>query len=126
MAGAYVDAPRLVGMRQHLRELGFEVTSRWIDKAAGGKPYEAEFKDEAKVDYADIDRADFLILDSFGKSRGGREWEGGYATGKGKRVIVVGPVVHPFHSMCQLKFASWPEALSYLATRLEHGDVREN
>lgn len=126
MAGAYVDAERLVGVKRRMQEIGFEVTSRWIGKAAAGKPYESDFSDEAKVDYADIDKADFLIIDTFGKTRGGREWEGGYAIGKGKRVMVVGPVIHPFHAMCRLRFPDWEAALAYLAQRLEHGDVRED
>jgi hypothetical protein len=128
MAGAWVDAPRLSGVRQRLKELGFEITSQWIDLALGGRPYTIDkigMAKEARRDYADIDKADFLILDTFGPSKGGREWEGGYAIGRGKRVMRVGPAITPFHEL-PLAFEDWDMCLGYLATALEHADVREN
>ena len=39
MAGAWIDAARLVGMRQRLKEIGIESTSQWLDLAMGGRPY---------------------------------------------------------------------------------------
>lgn len=127
MAGAWVDAKRLAGPRQQLRELGFEVTSEWLDLALNGKPYEGGHEKEARRDYANIDKADFLIIDTLSTgTRGGREWEGGYATGRGKRVMRVGPSIIPFHSVLHKVFPDWESCLTYLATALEHADVREN
>jgi hypothetical protein len=80
---------------------------------------------EARRDYGDIDRAHFMILDTFGPSKGGREWEGGYAIGKGKRVLRVGPAIIPFHQL-PLSFEDWDACLAHLANSLEHADVREN
>lgn len=127
MAGAWVDSKRLQGARQRLREIGFEVTSTWLDIALSGKPYEGDHEKEARRDYADIDRADFLIIDTLSTgTRGGREWEGGYATGRGKRVMRVGPSIIPFHAALPLTFPTWDACLAHLATALEHSDVREN
>ena len=128
VAGAWVDAARLAGVRQQLQEIGLEVTSQWIDLALGGRPYTIDqpgMLKEARRDYGDIDKADFLIIDTFGASKGGREWEGGYAIGRGKRVMRVGPAITPFHEL-PLTFDDWSAAITYLATSLEHADVRQN
>jgi hypothetical protein len=128
LAGAWVDAARLVGCRQRLTEIGFECTSQWLEFSLSGRPYTIDstgMQREARRDYADIDRAHFMILDTFGSSKGGREWEGGYCIGKGKRVMRVGPAVTPFHQL-PLSFDSWDALIAHLATALEHADVRQN
>lgn len=122
VAGAWVDMPRLREMRDELTKLGFVVTSRWMEQV--GRDYsgtENEFIKEAQKDLEDIDKADFLIVDTFGETRGGREWETGYAYGRGKRVLRVGPIRNPFHTRAALAFIDWTGALSYLAVALEHG-----
>jgi hypothetical protein len=127
LAGAWADMHRLRERRADLVALGLHVTSRWMDQI--GRDYSAttpEFKLEAKKDYEDIDRASFLIIDTMGASRGGREWEAGYATGRGKRVVRVGPIVTPFHSTVNLGFETWNDCLLYFAQALEHADERNN
>ena len=127
IAGAWVDMPRLREMRDEMTKLGFIVTSRWMDQV--GRDYSAtvpEFVKEANKDLEDIDKADFLIVDTFGETRGGREWESGYAHGRGKRLLRVGPIRNPFHTKAALAFDDWTGALSYLAVALEHADARDN
>jgi hypothetical protein len=85
-----------------------------------------DFEQEARRDYHDIDKSDFLLIDTFGASRGGREWEGGYATGQGKRVVRVGPVITPFHAVVNLSFPDWAACVAYFATAMEVADVRNN
>lgn len=122
MAGAYADRPRLRLMRAKLEELGFIVTSRWLSNT---DVYGLEIT-EATTDVSDINRSDFVITDTFGPSRGGRDFECGYAYGINKRVLRVGPVVNPFNNLAKLAFRDWDELLVHLATATEHADVRKN
>lgn len=125
IAASWTQRHRLRGVRDQLVELGLSVTSTWIDANHGytDKPFPAE----AGRDYRQIDKADFLILDTTDtESQGGRDWEAGYATGRGKRVLRVGPSITPFHTTVNLGFESWSACLGHLATALEHADVRNN
>lgn len=122
MAGSYADRPRLRLMRAKLEELGFIVTSRWLNNT---DDYGLEIT-EATNDVGDINRSDFVITDTFGASRGGRDFECGYAYGINKRVLRVGPVVNPFNNLAKQVFADWDALLAHLATSMEHADVRRN
>lgn len=122
MAGAYADRPRLRTMRAKLEELGFIVTSRWLNNV---DEYGLAIT-EATNDVSDIDRSNFVVVDTFGPSRGGRDFECGYAYGIGKRVIRVGPIVNPFNNLAKLSFDNWDSLFAHLATSLEHADARNN
>lgn len=132
IAASWQNRFRLRETRKRLADLNIRVTSQWIDFDRGYGTGEgmthAEDLQEANRDYHDIDTADFLIIDTTDtNSRGGRDWEGGYATGRGKRVIRVGPVITPFHARVNLGFESWDACLSYLATAMvERADARSN
>lgn len=121
IAASWQNRFRLRDVRQRLAELGVKVTSRWIDF---DREYcDGDFQLEARRDYADIDKASCLIIDTTDEaSRGGREWEAGYATGRGIRVIRVGPVITPFHAAVKLAFPDWNRLLAHFATAIEHGD----
>lgn len=127
---AYIAAswPRreyLRGIRIQLRALGIRVSSQWLDSVNAYD--EGDFVAEAKRDYGDLDRADFVILDTTDMdTRGGRDWEAGYATGKGKRLIRVGPIITPFHAGIKLGFGGWASCVAHLASAIEHSDVRNN
>lgn len=122
MAGAYADRPRLRLMRGKLEDLGFVVTSRWLNNT---DEYGLLIK-EATTDVSDINRSDFVITDTFGPSHGGRDFECGYAYGINKRVIRVGPIVNPFNNFAKQAFEDWDSLLAHLATQMEHADVRRN
>jgi nucleoside 2-deoxyribosyltransferase len=105
--------------------LGIRVNSRWIDSDHGYD--DVPFIQEANRDYWDIDRADFVIIDTGDTdTKGGRDWESGYATGRGKRVVRVGPIITPFHARVNLGFESWGACLAHFATAIEHADARDN
>lgn len=125
IAASWPNRFRLREVRKQLADLNIRVTSQWIDFDHGYS--DADFTQEANRDYHDIDISDFLIIDTTDtQTRGGREWEGGYATGRGKRVIRVGPIITPFHARVNLGFESWDACLTYLAQQMEHADARDN
>lgn len=125
IAASWTQREKLRGIRRQLQALGIRVTSQWIDTSYGYD--DGDFPREANRDMADVRRADFLILDTQDKdSRGGRDWEAGYAVGLGKRIVRCGPVITPFHTHVNLGFADWPALLGYFATAMEHANDRDN
>lgn len=89
--------------------MGHTVNSTWIDAPdtathdAPEKPYAYL----ARKDKAEIEVADVLILDTLEMtSRGGREYEAGYANGLGIGVVMVGPIRIVFHSVLR-RYDSW-------------------
>lgn len=117
IAGAWVDVERIVKARVLMEAAGWEVTSHWIDLALS-RAYTApgnEMVIEAQRDYDDIDRSQAVIVDTLtDRTRGGREWEGGYAIGKGRLVYVVGPARTPFHYAVTRRFETWEECANVL------------
>lgn len=131
IAASWQNRFRLRETRKQLADLNIRVTSQGIDFDRGhgtGEGHSSqEDIQEANRGYHDIDVSDFVIIDTTDTAtRGGREWEGGYATGRGKRVMRVGPVLTPFHARVNLGFESWDACLTYLATAMEHSDGRRN
>jgi hypothetical protein len=111
-----------------LHRLGHDVIARWLwesedTEAHGGPPleYGSPFANSlAQRDYDDIDQVDVVI--NFTQDRGslqrggGRFVEVGYAVGKGKPVITVGPIENLFLGLTQV-FEDWPAALRSLANK---------
>lgn len=97
MAGRYRDLDKLAGEREKFRSAGIEVTSTWLDNAEEGMA----FQDVAVIDLEDVDRADVLVLytEPYGTPvpGGGRHVEFGYALGRGKECVLVGPLENIFH-----------------------------
>lgn len=102
LAARYSRLPELRRHRAELEELGMEVTSRWL---AGVHQLADDGEDEslaarlASEDLLDVDAADVVVV--FGEkprcaTRGGRHVEAGYALGRHKAVIWVGPGEHVF------------------------------
>ena len=124
LASRYSRHDEMQGVRDVLEGLyGVEVTSRWIDchtDVVGD--YTASFTVEflntspdlsaplGQHDLDDLDRADTVISFTCGSGgKGGRHVEFGYGLAKGKRMIVVGPREHVFHTLPQVEvYASWP------------------
>lgn len=125
-------------IRDTLNSIGYTVTSTWLDeqqndKAPGAvattiaeamKKYEgtkdADYLSYAVRDVVDIDRSNFLIVDTFDITpRGGREVEVGYAMGTGKPFFVVGPERNVFHKLAKGNFTSWDSAIEFLKAELD-------
>lgn len=112
---------------KHKQELvagGVTVTSTWTEEESAPNSGLDAGKDKTYAMYADrdmheIDMADTLVLFSVDPTiptvRGGRHVEFGYAAGKGKNLIVVGPKENIFHYPSTVKvFPSWDEAKTHL------------
>lgn len=107
---------------------GIEITSSWIEETVPVNVTLDQLDDEyhvatATTDVQDIDRSDVVAvftIDPLGppKPRGGRHWETGYAYGRGKEVIVIGPRENIFHYLPGIQqFDTKEEAAQYLHKR---------
>lgn len=106
-----------------LESIGWECTARWIDGGEDGLTH----SDIAVVDLEDIDKADAIIL--FTHPRGqvntnGRMVEFGYAMGKDKALIVIGPeenvfLAHPNVMM----FDDWEDFVSWIKLGMNNEDI---
>lgn len=102
-----------------LEAAGITCTSRWLDEAETekGLPKSATKNLEVSViDIEDVHTADALVLFSedpeIGIPRGGRNVEFGYALGKSKPVLVVGPYENIFHYLPTVShYVTWGHAL---------------
>lgn len=126
LAARYSRHPEMRKVRDRLVELGHTVTSRWIDQH-GGK-YPSSFTPEALNndpaycarlgihDVNDVDAADVVVsfTEGSGGGKGGRHVEFGLALGLGKRLVVVGPREHIFHTLPQVEVVGSVEALEGL------------
>ena len=121
LAARYSRNDEMRGVRDVLRALGHEVTSRWIDQH-GGNLLESIVAGKLNADpghcakYAQADIDDLMAADmvvSFtsadGGGKGGRHVEFGLALGLGKRLILVGPRENVFHTLPQVEhYPDWP------------------
>lgn len=107
LAAAYGRQLEMRGVRTQLRQMGHLVTSRWLDQdtemtfspaAILHAPPAAQSM--ARRDMADIEQAHMVINFTDGQpARGGRHVEFGYALALGKRLSIVGPREHVFHTL---------------------------
>lgn len=102
-----------------LKSYGVDVVSSWHLETVGPQTTLADCSDDyhrenAARDLAEIESADTLVLFTQDPTipfcRGGRMHEAGYAQGKGKRVVVVGPKENIFHWLSDVTvYASFSE-----------------
>ena len=102
---------------KELESLGVTVTATWPWEPVASHTTLDQCSDSylrgtALVDIADIDAADTVILFTQDPTkpfvRGGRMHEFGYAHGKGKSLIVIGPRENIFHYLPDVEvFHSW-------------------
>lgn len=116
LAAAYARQNEMQGVRDVLEALGHEVTSTWIDRTTeppGGigaaeliivPETAAEY---ARTDLADIDRTEVVVSFTGEGTRGGRHTDYGYALGRGKYLIGVGPREHIFHALANEWYRDW-------------------
>ena len=85
-------------LAEELRRAGYLTRCRWL-YATGPALGNAETSElQARSDLNDLDGADvYLLLSDEVLGRGGKDFEGGYAFARGKRLVVVGPRAHVFH-----------------------------
>lgn len=128
LAGPYSWQKEIKKFALELVALGIESTASWLYESASPNSTlnqfpDSEHQEHALDDMRDIDRADVVAvftIDPLGppKPRGGRHWETGYAYGRGKEVVVVGPKENLFHYLETVKqFDTKEQAKDYLYKR---------
>jgi hypothetical protein len=124
LAAAYQRIDEMRGVRDVLEALGYQVTSRWIDQQGKGEGLGASDlaeNPERGIQYAELDLEDLhaaeTVISFTGQSgRGGRHVEFGVATALGKRLIVVGPREHVFHTLPAVEwFPDWSRLVMALS-----------
>ena len=131
IASTFESQSRLRPMRAALVELGYLVTSTWLDEETTAPPDPSKalstpgLTEEVAYGYAirdlrEILEANMLIVDTLETNpRGGREYESGFAHANGRTIFVVGPVRNVFHTLHK-RFGNWDEALTYFKEK-RHG-----
>lgn len=124
LAARYSQKEQMKEYAQQLRELGVEVTSRWLEEPHAPNTTLDQVPKEELATYAfhdcqDISRADVLIFFAQDPNtptvRGGRHVEFGIALSLGMLIWVVGPKENIFHySSGVYNFASWIDLLAFL------------
>jgi nucleoside 2-deoxyribosyltransferase len=119
LAAGYSKKNEIRERANELRQLGVEVTSRWLDELHDpnhvmGELGPKEYEEIAVVDIEDINRAGSFALFTQDPTvpfvRGGRMVEFGYAIAKEKRVFVIGPRENIFAYLPQVEvYATWEE-----------------
>jgi hypothetical protein len=119
LAARYSRREELCLYAKNLRQMGFTITSRWLNGnhqiSDDGLSAEAKAEERTRFaleDYEDLMAADICInfteTPRGTNSRGGRHVEFGAALAAGKRVIVVGHRENVFHCLPQVEFyATW-------------------
>lgn len=134
IAAAFQRQEEMRRIRQELRLMGHAVTSRWLDQESA-TPYgwgqaeiqagELAVQEQARQDMLDIGAAQAVFSFTDGDlARGGRHVEFGIAIALGKRLWVIGPREHLFHTLGRV---AWYETWNELATEMETWavDMRE-
>jgi nucleoside 2-deoxyribosyltransferase len=117
LAGRYARREELRGVASELKELGFNVTSRWLSVDAsipgGLLAPSGRAAEIARMDFDDVQRADVCIAFTEPadgpQGRGGRHTELGITLALGQRVMIVGPREHVFHCLAEVS-TTWTGA----------------
>ena len=119
LAGRWANQENLKVARERLIQLGYTVTSRWLDRNRDVDPTPEFFKQHgAKIalqDFNDIYDADALVLDLLGGRgrRSGMMTEFGYAWAKEKMLITIGEPDDVFTQLAHIKMPSWQALFDY-------------
>lgn len=136
LAARYSRMHELENYASELRDYGIETTSRWItgrhetppDGVAVDSPEHLAWA--ADEDLADLDDASVLIAFTepegaiYGRGRGGRHVEMGYALGTNKRIVVCGHRENVFCFLPEVWFArDWSAVKQFLLSEIGRAHV---
>ena len=122
LAGSWSDQPRITGYAAALRRRGWTIASTWHQP---GKPDTARLpepevaRDMAAIDLAGIDATDLVVVfTDVPSTTGGLHVEMGYALGRDKPLILVGPIVNVFGYLpaCHRRYVKVADLLLKLDT----------
>jgi hypothetical protein len=126
LAAAFSRKNEIADKTKELQSIGVEITSTWPweDAAPNTKlSYKTDdyLREYALRDLGEIEEADTIILFTQDPTipfcRGGRMHEFGFANGRGKRLIVVGPRENIFHYLPHVEvFATWEDLTKEIRT----------
>lgn len=129
MAARFSMKPEIAEKAEELREMGIEITSRWLAETAAPTAQLGDFDDPyltqtAEVDVEDINEGEGLVFFSVPPTmpvaRGGRHVEFGMALALKKAIYVVGPKENIFHYLPQVRvFATWEDFITYIQGKLD-------
>lgn len=132
LASKYSAKLQVQKYAKELQKLEIEVTSTWLKEKNPPNTKLSQLEENEALGYAlddirDINNSDLLVFFSIDPEtpviRGGRHVEFGYALGKGKELLVVGPLENIFHSLPQVDHAdTWEEAKTFLLYKKEQYD----
>ena len=124
LAAQYHQKAVIAIYKSELESLGYRVTSTWTDEPQDANVSLKDVDDELLAEYAardimEIDDADLLVLFTVDPDeltrRGGRHAEFGYALGRGKQLVVVGPRENIFHHLeTVVRLATWSQFVDEL------------
>lgn len=97
LAAPWLDREYARTVRDQIQAAGIAVTSHWLDFEGGNSKDPVVFRREAQMDWADVLRADALVLLNIQKSEG-KATEQGLALQAGKPIVAIGkPMNNVFH-----------------------------
>ena len=105
LAARFEQKEELKALVPLLAEHNLRVQARWLDEKVSPTSQLSDLTpaycaEQAEVDLEDIRACDIFVFfgDAVAKTtRGGKHFEAGYASGLGKRIVVVGPPENIFH-----------------------------
>jgi len=124
LAGPYRSRDQLRRLAAELTDLGFYVTSRWLEETheinPGTEGAAVALSDEAVAEHAETDLTDIEISEVLvlftaayvgAEGGGGRHVETGYALARDKRVVIVGEPENVFHRLSGVhRVTDWADA----------------
>ena len=132
LAAAYSQLAETREKAKELESIGLECTSRWLKETAPPNCTMTDFTDSyllstAIVDIEDILAADVTVLFTTDEPlpRGGRHFESGFAYGRGRKLMTVGPIENIFHFLPDtVHFEKWEDAKCFLlAEKYKRGPI---
>jgi nucleoside 2-deoxyribosyltransferase len=122
LASRYSLKETMLGYARELRDMGVEVTSRWLAELYAANTTLDQVDPEELCGFAVDDLEDIREADAFiffsekdATPRGGRHVEFGYALALGTPIMVVGPYENIFHYLPGIKQVdTWGQAKASL------------
>ena len=119
IAGSFAARRRLQTYRQKLRDLGYTVSSSWLDEPIETWPAVEQSKAQAIRDLQEIKVADAFILDTIDCTTMGNSYiEFGFALGRMMPKYIIGPRRNHYLLIGARQFETWEDFLDFFDSRI--------
>lgn len=124
LAARYREKNRMKQFQKELIERGHTVTSTWMNETYAPDVKMEDLSEDqmryfANRDLDEIEESDVVFLFTVAPTteivRGGSIFEAGYAMGKGKKLLVIGPAQNIFLLLTVNKVSNWKGAKEWLS-----------